>query len=66
MVRFLTLALLTLKFGPDVVHLVRNVFQKHLYVVLLFVAAGAVGWMMQRRAAKQNRQIQAQAARQGK
>jgi membrane protein YqaA with SNARE-associated domain len=49
MVRFLLLALLTIKFGPDVVRILGNLFREHFYLVLLVVAAGAVGWLMQRR-----------------
>jgi membrane protein YqaA with SNARE-associated domain len=54
MVRFLILSFLTLKFGPGVVHLVANVFRKHLYLVLLIAAAGLIGWLMHRQAAKQS------------
>ena len=48
-VRFLILAGLTLKFGPDVVRLFGNLFREHLYVVLVIVAAALIGWWMQRR-----------------
>jgi membrane protein YqaA with SNARE-associated domain len=54
-VRFLILAVLTLKFGPDVVKLAGNMFRQHLYVVLLIVAAALVGWLMHRRSAVQRR-----------
>jgi membrane protein YqaA with SNARE-associated domain len=46
MVRFLLLSLLTLKFGPEVVHLIGLLFRKHLYLVLLIVAAGIVAWLL--------------------
>ncbi len=55
MVRFLLLALLTLKFGPQVVHLFGQLFLKHYYVVMLVAAAALVAWLMKRRAAKNNR-----------
>jgi membrane protein YqaA with SNARE-associated domain len=48
-VRFLLLSLLTLKFGPDVVRVVGNLFREHFYLVMLVVAAGIVGWLMRRR-----------------
>jgi len=56
MVRFLILSLLTLQFGPGVVHVVANVFRRHFYLVLLVIAAGVVGWLMHRRAAKQDQE----------
>ena len=56
MVRFLILSLLTLKFGPGVVHLVANVFRRHFYLVLLVIAAGVVGWLMHRRAVRQDQE----------
>ena len=49
MVRFLVLSFLTLKFGPDVVRVVGNLFREHFYLVLLVVTAGIVGWLMRRR-----------------
>jgi membrane protein YqaA with SNARE-associated domain len=51
-VRFLFLSLLTLKFGPEVVHLIGNLFGKHLYVVWLVAAAAILAWFMRRRAKK--------------
>ena len=49
-VRFLTLALLTLWFGPQIVELMGNVFRRHIYWVLGAVAvAGVLGWVMWRR-----------------
>jgi membrane protein YqaA with SNARE-associated domain len=56
MVRFLILSLLTLKFGPGVVHLVANVFHGHFYLLLLVIVAGVIGWLMHRRAAKQGQE----------
>jgi membrane protein YqaA with SNARE-associated domain len=49
LVRFLILAVLTVKFGPDVVRLFGNIFRQHLYVILAIVAAALIGWWMQRR-----------------
>ena len=46
MVRFLVLGLLTIKFGPDVVHILGALFREHLYWVLLIGAAGIVAWLM--------------------
>ena len=46
MVRFLVLALLTLKFGPDAVRLVGMLFRQHLYLVMLVAAAALVAWLM--------------------
>src|SRR6204780_1462898 len=45
-VRFLTLALLTLWFGPQVVGLVGTVFRQHLYWVLAGVVLGALIWLL--------------------
>jgi membrane protein YqaA with SNARE-associated domain len=50
MVRFLILAVLTLEFGPDVVHMAVDIFSKHLTVMLVVVAAAAIGWLLHRRA----------------
>ena len=52
MVRFVVLSLLVLKFGPEVVHLFGNVFERHYYVVILIAAAGGLAWFMHRRAAR--------------
>ncbi|MGA8150189.1 MAG: VTT domain-containing protein [Terriglobales bacterium] len=54
MVRFLVLALLTLKFGPDVVRLSGMFFREHYYVVITLAAAALVAWLMHRRVAKAN------------
>ncbi len=49
LVRFLLLGVLTVKFGPDVVHVVGALFRQHLYVVMLVAAAGIVAWLMHRK-----------------
>jgi membrane protein YqaA with SNARE-associated domain len=49
MVRFLLLGLLTIKFGPDVVHVFGTVFREHLYLVMLVAAAGIIAWLMHRK-----------------
>jgi membrane protein YqaA with SNARE-associated domain len=49
MVRFLLLGLLTIKFGPDVVHVFGALFREHLYLVLLVAVAGVVVWLMHRK-----------------
>jgi membrane protein YqaA with SNARE-associated domain len=55
-VRFLLLSLLTIKFGPDVVHLLAAIFREHLNLVMLVAAAGAVAWLMRwKRTASKNR-----------
>ena len=41
-VRFLLLGLLTLKFGPNVVHLLGELVRRHFYWVLLVIAVGLV------------------------
>lgn len=48
-VRFLTLALLTLWFGPQIVGIVGTLFRRHIFWVLGILAVmGAVGWMVVR------------------
>jgi membrane protein YqaA with SNARE-associated domain len=49
MVRFLLLGLLTIKFGPDVVHLFAALFREHLYLLGLVAGAGFVAWLMHRK-----------------
>lgn len=44
-VRFLILALLTLKFGPQFVEMTGSLFRHHLRLVLLVVAAGLLVWL---------------------
>ncbi len=41
-VRFLLLALLTLRFGPEFVHRLGEIFRTHLYAVWIVVAAGLI------------------------
>ena len=48
-VRFLTLALLALWFGPQIVELMGNVFRRHIYWVLGAVVLGTVVWLVMRR-----------------
>jgi membrane protein YqaA with SNARE-associated domain len=52
MVRFLALGLLTIKFGPDVVHLLGAAFQQHYYLILEAVIVGLVIWLVMRRKKK--------------
>jgi membrane protein YqaA with SNARE-associated domain len=56
MVRFGVLAVLVIKFGPDVVRLAGEVVRQHYYVVLAIVALGVAAWLVRRRsAAKKSR-----------
>jgi membrane protein YqaA with SNARE-associated domain len=48
LVRFLILGLLTIKFGPDVVHIFGAIFREHMYLVMLVASAGVVAWLMHR------------------
>jgi membrane protein YqaA with SNARE-associated domain len=48
LVRFLVLALLTLKFGPQIVDIAGTLFRQHLSWVLGAVAAGLVIWLVAR------------------
>lgn len=48
-VRFLTLSLLTLWFGPQVVGLLGTVFRRHFYWVLAVVAGGVLAGLLWRR-----------------
>jgi membrane protein DedA with SNARE-associated domain len=52
MVRFLLLGLLTIKFGPDVVHLFGTLFRQHYYWFLGAIVAGLVVWLVRRRKMK--------------
>jgi membrane protein YqaA with SNARE-associated domain len=52
MVRFLVLGLLTIKFGPDVVHLFGTVFRQHYEWFMVAIAAGLVVWLVMRRTMK--------------
>jgi uncharacterized membrane protein YdjX (TVP38/TMEM64 family) len=49
MVRFLVLGALTIKFGPDVVHLLGTVFKQHYYLLLEAIIAGLVVWWVIRK-----------------
>jgi membrane protein YqaA with SNARE-associated domain len=49
MVRFLVLGLLTVKFGPGVVHWLGALFRQHYYLLLEAVVAGLVIWWVLRR-----------------
>jgi membrane protein YqaA with SNARE-associated domain len=49
MVRFLVLGLLTIKFGPDVVHLFGTLFRQHYYWFVGAIVAGLVVWLVMRR-----------------
>jgi membrane protein YqaA with SNARE-associated domain len=55
MVRFLTLALLTLKFGPSAVQFMGNLLRRHIYVVLLVAGAGALAWLLRWMQARRQR-----------
>ena len=52
MVRFLALGLLTIEFGPNVVHLFGTVLRQHYYWLMGAIAAGLVVWLMMRRKMK--------------
>jgi membrane protein YqaA with SNARE-associated domain len=52
MVRFLALGLLTIHFGPDVVHLLGTAFRQHYYLILEAVIVGLVIWLVMRRKKK--------------
>lgn len=49
MVRFVVLGLLTIKFGPGVVHWLGDLFRQHYYLLLEAVLAGLVVWWVLRR-----------------
>jgi membrane protein YqaA with SNARE-associated domain len=49
MVRFLVLGLLTIRFGPDVVHLLGTVFRQHYYLILEAIIVGLLLWFVMRR-----------------
>jgi membrane protein YqaA with SNARE-associated domain len=51
MVRFLVLAVLTFKFGPEVVHVLATIFRQHYYYVIVVAAPAAVAWLMRKRRA---------------
>jgi membrane protein YqaA with SNARE-associated domain len=67
-VRFLTLSLLTLWFGPQIVGLMGTVFRRHFYWVLGAVAGGVLLWLWRSRKAKKltaERAKNAEKAKQG-
>ena len=47
-IRFLLLAFLTLKFGPDVFPILGTLFRQHYYWVLAAAAAGLASWLLLR------------------
>jgi len=49
MVRFLVLGLLTIKFGPGVVHVLGTAFEQHYYLILEAIIVGLVIWFVLRR-----------------
>lgn len=51
-VRFMTLSLLTLWFGPQIVELTGKLFRQHFYWVLAVVAGGIAVWLLVRRRGK--------------
>jgi membrane protein YqaA with SNARE-associated domain len=51
LVRFGVLAVLVIKFGPDVVRLSGQVLRQHFYLVLAIVAIGVAAWLVRRRSA---------------
>jgi membrane protein YqaA with SNARE-associated domain len=52
MVRFLALGLLTIKFGPNVVHWLGTLFRQHYHLLLEAIIAGLVVWWVLRRRRK--------------
>jgi membrane protein YqaA with SNARE-associated domain len=49
LVRFLLLGLLTIRFGPNVVHLLGTIFQQHYYLILEAIIVGLIVWFVMRR-----------------
>jgi membrane protein YqaA with SNARE-associated domain len=47
--RFLILGLLTLKYGPNVVHVLGELVRRHSYWVLVVIAAGITVWLLVRK-----------------
>ena len=54
MVRFLSLGLLTIRFGPDVVHMLGTAFRQHYYLILEAIIVGLVIWIVMGRRKKKN------------
>jgi len=57
--RFLILAVLTLKFGPNVVHLVATLFQSHLGWTLGCIGAAILIWLVVTQVRKRRKSVQA-------
>ncbi|MBV9572825.1 MAG: DedA family protein [Acidobacteriales bacterium] len=55
LMRFFLFAWLTLKFGPNFVHLVGPVFRQHYYVVITLILTGVIAWIMKQKRAKRQR-----------
>ncbi len=51
-VRFFALGLLTLYFGPQIVGFISNLIRRHLYWVVVLIAAGLIAWLVLRRKKK--------------
>jgi len=47
--RFLLLAILTIKFGPNIVHIIGSVFKTHWQWVLAAVLVGLIAWLVLRK-----------------
>jgi membrane protein YqaA with SNARE-associated domain len=60
--RFLLLALLTLKYGPNVVHTLGDLVRRHSYWVLLAIAAGVGIWLAVRKHRSKNKNQDASAS----
>lgn len=61
-VRFLTLSLLTIKFGPQFVEWSGKLFSEHFNWVLAAVAVGLAAWLVLRRRAARKKNSAADAA----
>jgi hypothetical protein len=55
MVRFLVLGVLTIKFGPGVVHMFGTLFRQHYYLILEAILVGLGVWLVMRRRKKKIR-----------
>jgi uncharacterized membrane protein YdjX (TVP38/TMEM64 family) len=56
-VRFLTLAILTIEFGPDVVRLTGQLFGRHYYWILAAVVMGLFVWVALHRKKRRSREL---------
>jgi membrane protein YqaA with SNARE-associated domain len=54
MVRFGVLAVLVIKFGPDVVRLTGQLVRQHYYLVLAIIGIGVAVWLARKRSAAKN------------